>query len=406
MRPVVLLLGLCGLSFSAQAIQIQTPQTAASLIQNLLDDPQACQAGSFISNCQYTGAPEAAGLFTDGLSSGFAIDTGIMLSTGKVADAPGPNLSAGKTFNYNSSGDTDLNTLSGTGSTRDAAVLEFDFQAQGESLSFQYVFASEEYNEFVNSNFKDVFGFFLNDVNTPNTKINLTSISINNINKNSNSGQFVNNDFKDFNQVAPFATEYDGFTTLIEASEPLVAGQTYHMKLAIADVRDSSFDSAVMIKSFATVPPELQVFENLTELFNGQSSLDFGTLAPNSSATKTLSLRNTQAGTLLLNGLTLPAGFSLNGTLPTEIAGNSSITIQIQFDAQALGAVSGQLSLASNDADENPFVLSLNAQVSAPAAVTTPTPTVKSIPTLSEWAMILLSLLLVGIAARRLRAYS
>lgn len=402
MRPIYLLLSACSLAFSpVHALQVQTPQTANVLVQNLLNDAQACLAGSFVRNCQYSGAAEAAGLFVDGKASGFDIDAGIMLSTGKVSDAVGPNLSNGKTFNYNTVGDADLNTLSGTGDSRDAAVLEFDFQAQGEALSFQYVFASEEYNEFVNSNFRDVFGFFLNNLNTPTQKTNLTSVSINSINKSNNAAQFINNDFKDFNQVAPFATEYDGFTTLIQASAPLIAGETYHMKLAIADVRDSSFDSAVLIKSFATVPPALQVFNGATELFNGNANLNFGVLAPNSNVRKNLSLRNAQNASLLLNDITLPTGFSLIGTLPPEIPANSSMDISLEFSATTLGNSSGQLLLTSNDPNNNPFVINLSAQVNA--AVLAPTADITPVPTLSEWAMIALSLLLLAVGALRLR---
>ena len=43
----------------------------------------------------------------------------------------------------------------------DAAVLEFDFIAISDTILFDFVFASDEYLEFVNTAFNDVFGFFL-----------------------------------------------------------------------------------------------------------------------------------------------------------------------------------------------------------------------------------------------------
>ena len=71
------------------------------------------------------------------------------------------------TANDGLGGDSDLDNLLGPGfSTEDAAVLEFDFECpvlQDTVISFQYVFTSDEYNEFVNDIFNDVFGFFLNE---------------------------------------------------------------------------------------------------------------------------------------------------------------------------------------------------------------------------------------------------
>ncbi len=356
------------LSFSlvlpSLAVQITTPQTASRLVQELLNDSQACTTGSIFSNCSYTGAEEAAGIFSDGLASGFDIDSGIILSTGKVADATGPNFSDGKTTAFNLPGDTDLNTLSAAGESRDAAVLEFDFLAQGQTLSFQYIFASEEYNEFTHSDFRDVFGFFLNDTADPNNKSNLTRVSINSINKSSNAAQFVNNDFKDFDQVAPLDTEYDGFTRLIEASASLTPGNTYHFKMAIADVRDAGFDSAVLIKGFSTLPPKLQVTVNAVETANG-ATLDFGSTDAGRAMLKYLTFGNIQANSaaLSLSNVSLPTGFSLLDALPRELAAGTSVEVRLRLDAMGAGSFNGRFSVTNNDADNNPFILALSGQV-------------------------------------------
>lgn len=353
----------------ASALDILSPQTANTLVQQLLNDPQACLAGSSVSQCQYHGATEAAAVFNQGTSSGLDIDSGIVLSTGKTQDASGPNLSGGKTTNFNSAGDSDLNNLTTTGSSYDAAVLEFDFLAQGSNLSFQYLLASEEYNEFVNSNFNDVFGFFLHDIANPTQKINLTNISINSINKTSNSTEFVNNDYNDFaNQVAPFAIEYDGFTRLQTATTALTAGNQYHLKLAVADVRDSSFDSAVFLRGFSTIPAEIQIFDGATDLVSGSSLVDFGSTPENQPLTKTLRVQNSAglgAADLNLSQLTLPAGFSLQNAnaLPTLLASAASLDLIVQLDANNAGQFSGNLQLDNNDPDENPFQLSLQGSV-------------------------------------------
>ena len=244
-------------------------------------------------------------------------------------------------------------------------------------LNFQYIFASEEYNEFVNSSFNDVFGFFLSEVATPNSKINLAtiggaSVSINTINKNNNGGQFINNDFKDFaGQIAPFDTQYDGFTRMIEIAAPVVAGTEYILKLAIADVRDSAFDSAVFLRGFSTIPPEIQLLENAIDLPTG-SSIDFGSTLENNPLQRTVSIRNlgaAGAADLRISNIQIPAGFSLLSNTIADIPAGTSRNIQIQLDAtNAPGTFQGVLSFTTNDTDENPFTLNLNGTVTAPVA--------------------------------------
>ena len=77
-------------------------------------------------------------------------------------------------------GDADLDALIPGFWTFDACILEFDFVPQSPTVSLKYVFSSEEYNEFVDSEFNDVFGFFVDGVNC--AKINGSSTAINNVN--------------------------------------------------------------------------------------------------------------------------------------------------------------------------------------------------------------------------------
>jgi|WetSurMetagenome_2_1015567.scaffolds.fasta_scaffold02305_6 hypothetical protein len=353
------------------AVQVTSNSNAAVLVQKLFNDPAACTTGSSVSNCTYSGANEAAGLFSNGKTSGFDLDEGIVLSTGKITDMPAQNLSNGKSTNFNTVGDTDLDTLT-IGGTRDAATLSFDFVAQGETLTFQYIFASEEYNEFVNSEFNDVFGFFLNNTATPNTKTNIgtlngQTVSINTVNKNSNAAYFVNNDYKDFdNQIAPFTTEYDGFTRLIQAKNPLVAGQTYHLKLAIADVGDSGFDSAILLKGFATIPPVIEISENNIVL-NNNSTLNFGTTSEGNPLTKNLLIKNTatssKVAALNISNMIFPAGFSTTTIFPVDIPAGGQLLIPIQFNALAAGAYQGTLSFSNNSQNNQNVTLNLMGTV-------------------------------------------
>jgi len=55
----------------------------------------------------------------------------------------------------------DLSVLAAGFQTFDASILEFDFIPQSDTLKFNYIFGSEEYPEYVNSGYNDVFGFFI-----------------------------------------------------------------------------------------------------------------------------------------------------------------------------------------------------------------------------------------------------
>src|SRR3990170_754369 len=119
--------------------------------------------GITISNVTFTGADVAAGRFSGGTGI-IGFESGIILGSGNIVNVVGPNAQDDITTDNGGAGDADLTTLSGF-PTNDAAVLEFDFVPVGSSVSFQYVFASDEYNEFVHSEFNDVFAFFINGVN-------------------------------------------------------------------------------------------------------------------------------------------------------------------------------------------------------------------------------------------------
>lgn len=118
-----------------------------------------------ISNAVLTAAPGAAGLFM-GAAGIIGFDQGLILSSGNIVTVVGPNLLDNTSFDNAYPGDAELDSLIPGYTTYDATILEFDFTCQNPTVvSFQYVFASEEYNEWVNSEFNDVFGFFLNGSN-------------------------------------------------------------------------------------------------------------------------------------------------------------------------------------------------------------------------------------------------
>ncbi len=208
--------------------------------------------GISYSNVRYTGSPLAAGIFSGG-DGIIGFDGGIVLGTGTVKSVTGPNKSDTTTTNLRQAGDPDLNGIAN--GTRDAAILEFDFVPAYEQLTFQYVFSSEEYNEFANSPFNDVFAFFLSGSNValiPGTNI---PVSINTVNggkpygTNAQHPQFYRNNDLDDPGPATINTEMDGLTVVLSVQARVKVGQTNHIKLAIADIGDASLDSNVFIRA-------------------------------------------------------------------------------------------------------------------------------------------------------------
>lgn len=226
-----------------------TPQ---QLVQSLLGP------GVTATNVLLNGAPLAAGTFQGGLGI-VGIDSGIVLSSGDIASVAGPNASDFTSTATTAAGDADLDNLT-TSPTFDACTLEFDFVcAAGGQISFQYVFASEEYNEFVNTQFNDVFGFFLNGTNIATLPGGM-SVAINNVHcgnpysasAGGNCALYVNNSCADlpvgtFPCTGPFDTEMDGLTVVLTATGTLQPGLN-HIKLAIADAGDQVYDSNVFIR--------------------------------------------------------------------------------------------------------------------------------------------------------------
>jgi hypothetical protein len=219
--------------------------TANDLAQSLVG------AGVTVSNVVYTGADVAAGTFAGGTGI-IGFEDGIILTSGNVANVVGPNNVTDASWTNGLPGDLDLDTLAGQ-NTFDAAILEFDFTPNADTVSFEYVFASDEYNEFVGE-INDVFAFYVNEVNC--ALVGGQPVSVNNINLTNNAGLYRNNDFQDGS--APIDTEMDGLTVVLTCEAGVTQGQTNTMKLAIADASDSILDSAVFIKagSLTTTPPE------------------------------------------------------------------------------------------------------------------------------------------------------
>ncbi|WP_264564110.1 T9SS type B sorting domain-containing protein [Flavobacterium sp. N3904] len=263
---------------NAQLVVDNTTQTPLQLAQNVL-----LGQGINISNIKFNGSSANAnaindqiGQFSNGSTTNIGINNGLILSTGNAIIAKGPNdrslatLPTSNTFE----GDADLSILTNNQIIKNVAILEFDFIPVGNKLTFNFVFASDEYPEFVNDSYNDNFGFFMsgpgitgpftgsaqNIALIPSTTL---PVSINNLNNgNANAGPceycayYVNNE-------GGTSIQYDGFTGLLAANADVQCGQTYHIKLAIANVGDNLYDSAVFIEGASFSSPGINLGEDI-----------------------------------------------------------------------------------------------------------------------------------------------
>jgi hypothetical protein len=280
----------CG--FAAVAVLAPASQANAALVVQDFDHgaspdslaQQLAGQGVTITNIAYTGVNRAAGTFAGG-DGIIGFDSGVILDSGKVQTLPGeegtcsrgvegPNdcnedIGGDNSTGFGAPGDPDLTTLStstGGGATEDAAILEFDFVPAGTQASFQYVFSSDEYNNFSNSSFNDVFAFFVNGVNCATVPGTGEPVSINTINNGNPGGDPTpHNPQLYIDNVRPtptLDTQMDGLTTVLTCDAAVNAGQSNHMKLAIADASDDALDSAVFIQAGSlTSPPSGLEFE-------------------------------------------------------------------------------------------------------------------------------------------------
>ena len=239
-----------GTATNVMAMSITGMDTAENLAQSIVG------SGVTISNVSYTGTTAASGYFTGGTAAGIGIESGIVLTSGYASNLNGTSNTADNiTGNNGLAGDDTLNGLIPGYTTYDATVLSFDFVSAGDSAYFNYVFGSDEYNEWVNSSYNDVFGFFFEGQNVALIPGTSTAVSINNVNGGANSAYYNNNDPSD--TATPYAFEYDGFTDVFTAELlGLTAGATYHIDLKIADAGDHILDSGVFIQggSFSDTP--------------------------------------------------------------------------------------------------------------------------------------------------------
>ena len=285
-------------------------------------------SGVTISNIQSNlpATSDIYGSFSCGSAANLGMESGLLLTTGVVANAKGPNSFSGTSTDNSLPGSTLLAPLTGGGEGFDASIVSFDIVSNTNTITFQYVFASEEYNEFVNLGYNDVFGFFIsgpgitgsqNIAVLPNTN---TPVNIDNINNGLNSQYYLDNETQQVADPIRFANiEYDGLTVVLTATATVQPGSTYTLTLAIEDVGDGIYDSGVFIKggSITSGAPTINCPANQTVAApSGQCSVTVTGIDPTVSPQGT-AYDYTLSGATTATGNGTASGQTFNGGVTT-----------------------------------------------------------------------------------------
>ncbi len=238
----------------AQYIQVNDTYTAQQLVENVLINSPCAN----VSNFQVTGDTFSAGEqsygYFNAAGSTFPFTEGVVLSTSRAKRTEGPNNNLIDEGDQAWTGDSNLEQALGISDTYNATILEFDFTPLTSTMSFDYIFASEEYQGNAPCRYSDGFAFLLKEANTSNPYQNLalipntnTPVLVTSVHPALSGCDAINETyFGGFNgSNAPI--NLNGQTVVMTAKSAVIPGVRYHIKLVIADHENIRYDSAIFL---------------------------------------------------------------------------------------------------------------------------------------------------------------
>lgn len=263
---LILFLMLCAFTKArAQNISVNPNITAADLAQNILINSSCINLENINASGNPTPNDQSYASFTAGAN--FPFSSGLILSTSPSKNAEGPYIQADSkgTQVQSWNGDNDLDNALDINDSKQATVLEFDFTALTNSISFNYLFASNEYQSYYPCRFSDGFAFLIKEAGSSEDYKNLavlpnstTPVSATTVHPRINSvttaqgviqGCDPQNEtyFNGYNSASS-PINYAGQTTVMNAYTDVIPGKKYHLKLVIADDATRQYNSAVFIE--------------------------------------------------------------------------------------------------------------------------------------------------------------
>ncbi|WCO00348.1 T9SS type B sorting domain-containing protein [Psychroserpens ponticola] len=259
-RLILLTCLLVSLTILGQNIQVDSQTfTPQQLIEDILIDSD-CIENVIVTNVvggNFNNTDQSYGYF-DATGTTFPFQSGVVLSTGRLSNVPGPNATLSDDNAPDWNGDTDLENSLNESNTINATILEFDFTSIASQVSFRYLFASEEYQE-GNSNtchYSDLFGFLIRPIGeqqysnialVPNTQ---TPVKVTTVHSGiPNSCDAINEFYFESWNGNNVPINFNGQTKVLTATADVIPNQTYHVKLVIADDHNYRYDSAVFFEA-------------------------------------------------------------------------------------------------------------------------------------------------------------
>jgi gliding motility-associated-like protein len=330
----------CSSDLFGQNVQTDaTTYTPQQLIEDILIDSN-CIENVVVTNVvggDFNGTDQSYGYF-DASGTSFPFQNGIVLSTGRLQNVDGPNTTLSDDDAPGWVGDADLEYALNENNTTNATILEFEFTAIADQISFRYLFASEEYQE-GNANtcqYSDLFGFLIRPASSsqyqnialvPGTT---TPVKVTTVHPEIPNGCAAQNEayFGSWNNAtAPI--NFNGQTTVLQATTTVIPNQTYHVKLVIADEQNYRYDSAVFLEAGSF---KLHTNLGTDRLLANQTALcENETLTLNAFQTGTNTYRWFKDGVELIG--------ETNATYNVVDAGTYSVEVTLSSGCQSFGSV-------------------------------------------------------------------
>ena len=286
-------------SATAQSIIVDDSKNAQELVENILVNSScATVLNPVASGDNFSGSSNSYGYFQR-QGTNFPFSAGVVLNTWKSQNAVGPFIVDKGGGDTRWLGDLDLEKALGITKTLNATVLEFDFVPLTNFISFNYLFASNEYQKYFPCEFSDGFAFLIKEKGSPAAYRNLavlpnTLTPVSSTNVHPLIPPFTN----EYGTVIPGCSpsneayfgryndssspiNYSAQTIILNAQTNVIAGRTYHIKLVIADNDNVKYDSAVFLEA-GSFAPKINLGSDQTVCFGGKIILDTGlTVTPN-----------------------------------------------------------------------------------------------------------------------------
>lgn len=251
---------------NAQYITVDDTKTAQELVEDILVNSSCANVTNFtVKGDSFSGSKNSYGYFHSGTSS-FPFTEGILLSTWSSTSSVGPFVSNRGGGDESWDGDSDLDQTVGIESVN-ATSLEFDFTPLTNFVSFNYIFASNEYQAYFPCEYSDGFAFLIKEKGSTDSYKNLAVLPNTSTPVSSENVHPLINNFTEANGVThlgcpPINQEYfngfnnntspvnySGQTKVLTAQTDVIVGKTYHIKLVIADDKEQYYDSAVFLQA-------------------------------------------------------------------------------------------------------------------------------------------------------------